>query len=148
VSGGTGGGSKGAGAWAERRGRGSRRLTRVRARWSTAGAGTAELTGKAHGAEREKGARGNGSASGRAAPRDGEGRGARGGENNWRRQVGPTGQREGGGKHAGQKPPLTGGAHLSGGAGARARWAELGRLGCFAFFFFSGFSNCFSISFL
>jgi hypothetical protein len=37
---------------------------------------------------------------------------------------------------------------LSGGAGARPGWAELGWLGCFAFFFFSVFSNCFSISFL
>jgi hypothetical protein len=32
--------------------------------------------------------------------------------------------------------------------GAQPGWAELGRLGYFAFFFFSGFSNCFSISFL
>jgi hypothetical protein len=48
-------------------------------------------------------------------------RGVRGGGgSNWRRQDGPTGQREGGGKRAGQKPPLTGGAHLSGGEGARA----------------------------
>jgi hypothetical protein len=44
--------------------------------------------------------------------------------------------------------PLTGGARLSGGAGAQPGWAELGRLGCFSFFFFSGFSNSFSISFL
>jgi hypothetical protein len=46
-----------------------------------------------------------------------------------------------------RKLPLTGGSHLSGGAGAPARpgWAELG---CFSFFFFSGFSNSFSISFL
>jgi hypothetical protein len=43
--------------------------------------------------------------------------------------------------------PLTSGSHLSGGAGARPGWAELGRLGCFALFFFSRFSNCFSISF-
>jgi hypothetical protein len=47
--------------------------------------------------------------------------------------------------------PLTGGVRLSGGAGARARglagpsWAGLG---FFLFFFFSGFSNSFSISFL
>jgi hypothetical protein len=49
----------------------------------------------------------------------------------------------------GQKLPLTGVAHLSGGAGARPGLAELGRLGCFSFsfFFFSGFPNCFSISF-
>jgi hypothetical protein len=40
------------------------------------------------------------------------------------------------------------GAHLSGDAGAWPGWVELGRLGCFAFFFFSGFSNCFFISFL
>jgi hypothetical protein len=33
-------------------------------------------------------------------------------------------------------------------AGARPGWAELGRLGCISFFFFSGFSNSFSISFL
>jgi hypothetical protein len=45
-----------------------------------------------------------------------------------------------------RKQPLTGGAHLSGGAGARPGWAELG---CFSFFFFlfSGISNSFSISF-
>jgi hypothetical protein len=48
-------GSKRVGAWAERRGRGYRRHAQVRARWSTAGAGRAELTGKAYGAEREKG---------------------------------------------------------------------------------------------
>jgi hypothetical protein len=46
-----------------------------------------------------------------------------------------------------RKPPLTGGACLSGGAGARPGWAELGRLGYFAFFLFSGFSNSFSIGF-
>jgi hypothetical protein len=45
----------------------------------------------------------------------------------------------------GKKLPLTGAAHLCGGAGARPDWAELG---CFGFFFFPGFSNCFSISFL
>jgi hypothetical protein len=52
---GHGRGSKGAGAWAERCGRGSRRRARVRVRWSTAGAGRVELTRKAHGVEREKG---------------------------------------------------------------------------------------------
>jgi hypothetical protein len=55
VSAGMGGAQKGAGAWAERHGRGSRRRARVRARWSMAGAGRAELTGEAHGAEREMG---------------------------------------------------------------------------------------------
>jgi hypothetical protein len=44
--------------------------------------------------------------------------------------------------------PLTGGTHMSGGAGTRPGWAELGRLGCFAFFLFPQFPNCFSISFL
>jgi hypothetical protein len=43
--------------------------------------------------------------------------------------------------------PLTGGVRLSGGAGARPGWAELGRLGCFLLYFFSGFSNSFSIGF-
>jgi hypothetical protein len=32
--------------------------------------------------------------------------------------------------------PLTGGVRLSGGAGARPGWAELGRLGCFLLFLF------------
>jgi hypothetical protein len=69
VSAGMGEAQKGAGVWAERRGRGSRRRARVRARWSTAGVGRAKLTGEAHDAERERrGARGNGSAHGRAGP--------------------------------------------------------------------------------
>jgi hypothetical protein len=41
----------------------------------------------------------------------------------------------------------TGGARLSETEGARARLGLVGRLGCFALFFFSEFSNCFSISF-
>jgi hypothetical protein len=44
-----------------------------------------------------------------------------------------------------RKLPLTGESHLSGDAGARPGWAELG---CFSFFFFSGFSDSFYISFL
>jgi hypothetical protein len=41
---------------------------------------------------------------------------------------------------------LTGGVRLSDGAGAA--WLGLvGRLGCFPFFFFSGFTNSFSIPF-
>jgi hypothetical protein len=77
---GHGWGSKGAGAWAERCGRGSRLRARVHARWSTAGAERAKLTGKAHGIERERrGAWGNSSTSGRTGPRGREGRGARGG---------------------------------------------------------------------
>jgi hypothetical protein len=101
------------------------------------GAGRAELTGKAHGVEREreKGSAGQRLGVWQNGPARQRGKRGAQGESNWRRQVGPTGQREGGGKRAGQKPPLTGGANLSGGAGARTGWAELGRLGCFAFFF-------------
>jgi hypothetical protein len=51
------------------------------------------------------------------------------------------------GSARGQKPPLTGGAHLSGSAGARPGWTKLGWLGCFAFFFFSEFSNDFPFLF-
>jgi hypothetical protein len=49
------------------------------------------------------------------------------------------------GAREGELPPR-GGVYLSGGAGARPGWADLDRLGCFPFFFFSGFSNSFSIS--
>jgi hypothetical protein len=129
------GAQKGLGAWVERRGRGSRRHARVRARWSTAGAGRAELIGKAHGTERERerererrGARGNSSAPSSAGPRDREGKGMRG-RGNWRPQVGPTGQRARGrewstGQTAADRrdPPVRGGRH----AGARPGWAELG----------------------
>jgi hypothetical protein len=43
---------------------------------------------------------------------------------------------------------MIGGVCLSGRAGARPSWAELGRFGLLSLFFFSGFSNSFSISFL
>ena len=57
------GSKKGVGRVGRRRGRETRRRARVRMRRSTAGAGKAELTRQAHGAEREKGTRGgNGSA--------------------------------------------------------------------------------------
>jgi hypothetical protein len=56
-----------------RRGQEIRRRARVRTRWSTASAEGAELTGQAHGAEREeRGAWGNGSATGDPGPRDRE----------------------------------------------------------------------------
>jgi hypothetical protein len=62
-----------------RRGREIRRRARVRTRWSTAGEGRANLTGRVHGAEREKrGARGNGSATGKPGPRGRERGDARG----------------------------------------------------------------------
>jgi hypothetical protein len=71
-----------------------------------AGATTRCLAKRAREAEREEGREGGG---------------------NWRRQPGPTGQIEGESERAGRELPLTGGAHLSGGAGARARAAWLGR---------------------
>jgi hypothetical protein len=119
---GHGQGSKGARAWVERRGRGSRRRARVRARWSTVGAGRAELTGKAYGAEREReGAHGatarclaeraheaerekgreGGGATGadKLAPlgreREGEARGAETAADRWRPQLGDAGARPG-----------------------------------------------------
>jgi hypothetical protein len=56
-----------------RRGREIRRRARVRTRRSTASAEGAELTGLAHGAEREEtGARGNNSATSDPGPRDRE----------------------------------------------------------------------------
>jgi hypothetical protein len=72
----------------------------VRTRRSTAGAEGAELTGQAHGAEREeKGARGNGSATSDPGSRDRE-RGSARASRNWRQQVGPTEQRVREGGHA------------------------------------------------
>jgi hypothetical protein len=63
------------------------------------------------------------------------------------RQDDPTEQREGE-REEGRGLAPTGGAHLSETEGARATLGLVGRLGCFIFFFFSGFSNSFSISFL
>jgi hypothetical protein len=65
------GSKKGARRVGGRRGREIRRRARVRTRRSTAGAGRADLTGRVHGAERERekrGARGNGSATGEPGP--------------------------------------------------------------------------------
>jgi hypothetical protein len=124
---------------------------RVRARWSTAGEGRAELIGESHGAARGRAStRGNGSATGKMGPQSRERRGARE-RRNRRRQLGPTGQRARERQESAREgvaadrwiPPVRRRRR----AGARPGWAELGRLGCFAFFFFPGFSNCFSISF-
>jgi hypothetical protein len=93
---------------------------------SLASAEGAELIGQAHGAEREeRGARGNGSATGDLGPRDRE-----------RERERKTG--------ANRSAPL---GSERGREGARPGWADLGRLGWFILFFFSGFSNSFSISF-
>jgi hypothetical protein len=143
---GHGRGSKRSWAWAERRGRGSRRRARVRARWSTAGAGRAELTGEAHGAERERrDARGNGSAPGRVGPRGREGRGASG-RRNRRRQLGPTGQRAREREESAGQSTADRGVLLSGAVGARgwAWWAGLGQNG---FFFFLNFLIAFPLLF-
>jgi hypothetical protein len=81
------GSKKGAGRVGRRRGREIRRRARVRTRRSTASAEGAELTGQAHGAEREeRGARVNGSATDDPGPRDREREGANG-----RRKLTPTG---------------------------------------------------------
>jgi hypothetical protein len=42
---------------------------------------------------------------------------------------------------------VIGGTHLSGGAGARPGWVELGQLGCFAFSFFLNFLVAFPFLF-
>jgi hypothetical protein len=136
-------------SWGRGRGRGFQRRARVHARWSTMGRGEG-------GTERR-------------GPRHSEGESERAGQRLSVWQSGPASQRgkrdarlKGTGTDSlaplgrerervsarGKKPPLTGGAHLSGSVGARPGWAELGRLGCFGFFFFPGFSNCFFISFL
>jgi hypothetical protein len=59
ASAGAGGAQKELGAWAGDVAKESGERARVRARWSTAGAGKAELIGRSHGAARERaGARG------------------------------------------------------------------------------------------
>jgi hypothetical protein len=92
---------------------------------STASAERVELTGLAHGAEREKrDARGNDSTTGDLGPRDRER--ARAVEKKGTDRSAPLGRER---------------ERVS--ARRREAW-----LGCFLLFFFSGFSNSFSISFL
>ena len=141
---------KGARRVGGRRGRETRRRARVRTRRSTAGAGKAKLTGQTHGAEREKGTHGGNNSALANQARETERERERTGKGNWHRQVGPTGQRASeGGRARGRTvadrrgPPV----RWRGRAGVRPSWADLGRLGCFPFFFFSRFSNFFSISF-
>jgi hypothetical protein len=64
-----------------------------------------------------------------------------------RRQGDPTEQREGE-REEGRGSEPTCGARLSEIEGAQLKLGLVGRLGCFPFSFFSGFSNSFSISFL
>jgi hypothetical protein len=133
------GSKKGAGRVGGRRGREIWRRVRVCTRRSTAGVGRADLTGRVLGAEREKrDTRGNGSVPGEPGPRDRESGGARG-RRNWRRQVGPTGQRAREGGRAGERaaadkrgPPVRRRGH----AGAWPGWAELGWFGLLSPFLF------------
>jgi hypothetical protein len=131
-----------------RRGRGFRRRARVRARWSTAGAGRAELTGEAHDAEREDGRVGATARRlakwARKAEREEEHAGKETGADS----LAPLGSEREREESAGQSgadrrgPPVRGGRRV--GACGWAWWAGLGRIG---FFYFPGVSNCFSISF-
>jgi hypothetical protein len=99
--------------------------------------------------ERKGDARGNGSVTGEPGPRDRERGSARVKKTGADRsaQLGSEREREGarGGTTADRRGPPV---RRRGRAGARPRWVELGRLGCISFFFFTGFSNSFSISFL
>jgi hypothetical protein len=117
------GSKKGVGRVGGRHGREIRRRAQVRTRRSTASAERAELTGQAHGAEREeRGARGNGSATGDPGPRDRERGSARAKETGADRSAPLGSEREREGAREGELP-LTGGVRLSDGAGARPRWA-------------------------
>jgi hypothetical protein len=95
------------GAWAGNVAGDPGERARLRACWSTAGSGEGGADRGSHGAEREEG-------------------GTTGAD-----RVAPLGRGRGGGGARGEKLPLTGGAHLSGSANARAwpRWAALGRFG-------------------
>jgi hypothetical protein len=113
--------------------------------------GRADLTGRVQGAEREKGARGATTQQLANQAREAEREEERAGEETGADRSAPVGsERERKGARE-KELLLTGGVRLSGSAGARARglagpsWSSLG---CFLFFFFSGFSNSFSISFL
>jgi hypothetical protein len=142
------GSKKGAGRVGGRRGREIRRRARVRTRWSTASAKKAELTGLAHDTEREKGdARGNDSATSEPGPRGREREGAR-----ERRKLAPTDRPHWAASERGRARARGRTAANRRGAPVRRRgraaWLGLvGRLGCFLLFFFSGFSNSFSIYF-
>jgi hypothetical protein len=141
------GSKKGAGCVGGRRGRETQRRARVRTRRSTAGAGKAEMTRQAHGAEREKGT--CGATARRLVNRARETKRERGSarvKKTGADRLAPLGserEREGArGRTAADKrgPPVR--------RRRRAAWLGLvGRLGCFLLFLFSRFSNFFSISF-
>jgi hypothetical protein len=130
------------------RGREIRRHARVRTRRSTASAEGAELTGQAHGAEREeKGCAGQQLGDWRSGPaRERERERVQGRKTSADRSTPLGSEQEREGAREGELP-LTGGVRLSDSAGARPGWADLGRLGCFTLSFFFEFFNSFSISF-
>jgi hypothetical protein len=114
------GSKKGARRVGGRRGREIQRRARVRTRWSTASAEKAELTGQAHGAEREeRGVRGNGSATGDLGPQDRERE--RAGKKTGAGRSAPLGSERERESACEGELPLTGGVRLSDSAGARAR---------------------------
>jgi hypothetical protein len=93
----------------------------VRKRRSTTSVEGVELTGQAHGTEREeRGARGNGSATGDPGPRDRERGSERAKETGADGMAPASSEREREGAREGELP-LTGGVRLSGGASTRAR---------------------------
>jgi hypothetical protein len=110
----------------------------VRACWSTAGRGEGGADRGSHGAARENGrvAKRFSELTRRAREAERE-RGARARETSADRAA-PLGRGKGGA--CGEKPLLTGGAHLSCGAKARARpcWAGVDRFGLKWFSLFSG----------
>jgi hypothetical protein len=129
---------KGAGRVGGRCGREIRRRARVHTRRSTASAGRADLTGRVHGAERDKGARR--AMARQLANRAHEAERERAGEETGVDRSAPLGserEREGARE---RELPLTGRVRLSGSAGARARglagpsWAGWA---AFPFFLFS-----------
>jgi hypothetical protein len=125
---------KGAGRVGGRRGRETRQRARVRTRRSTVSAEKAELTELAHGAERRKGCAGqrlNDWQNGPARPREKVSAQAK--ETGADRSA-PAGRARESARE--RKPPLTGGARLSGGAGAQPNWADLGCWDAFPFFLF------------
>jgi hypothetical protein len=123
----------------------------VRARWFTVVHGEAELTGRPHGAAREnRRVEETVHRADETGPRGRDRRGARERACDWHRQPGPTSRGRVRRARGGRKPPRTGGAHLSSGAGAHAAplgwsrqvWAEIG------FLFFQGISIAFYFYFL
>jgi hypothetical protein len=111
--------------------------------------GRADLTGRVHSAERErKGALGATAQQLANWAHEAEREKKRAGEETGADRSAPVSRERARESARERELPLIGGVRLSGSPGARPGWAELGRLGCISFLFFSRFSNSFSISFL